>query len=74
MSNVFCAHSIDLHNVLTVSPRPRCSSQVVEDLPRVIRSVDMIHQEVSSLKDRITVVKEDVERVSCVACTFVFVF
>jgi len=39
------------------------STQVVDDLPRVIRSVDMIHQEVSSLKERIAVVKEDVERV-----------
>lgn len=36
---------------------------MVEDLPRVIRSVDMIHQEVGSLKERIAVVKEDVERV-----------
>jgi hypothetical protein len=49
--------------------RPRCAIiplspwQVVEDLPRVIRSVDMIHQEVGSLKERISVVKEDVERV-----------
>jgi hypothetical protein len=64
-----CGHvrrrcSTTTHLSLSPSPDALGPSQVVEDLPRVIRSVDMIHQEVISLKDRITVVKEDVERVS----------
>lgn len=39
------------------------SEQVVQDLPRVVRSVDMVNQEVISLKDRIGAVKNEVEKV-----------
>eukprot|EP00041_Stephanoeca_diplocostata_P030555 m.928645 g.928645 ORF g.928645 m.928645 type:complete len:580 (+) comp23778_c0_seq3:78-1817(+) len=39
------------------------SEQVVQDLPRVVRSVDLVNQEVTSLKDRIGAVKNEVEKV-----------
>lgn len=39
------------------------SLQVVQDMPRVIRSVDMVHQEVQSLKDRITSLSDEIAKI-----------
>jgi len=35
----------------------KTTSQVVDDMPRVIKQVDIVQQEVVSLKDRMAVVK-----------------
>eukprot|EP00047_Mylnosiga_fluctuans_P015500 m.47123 g.47123 ORF g.47123 m.47123 type:complete len:692 (-) comp5953_c0_seq2:258-2333(-) len=39
------------------------SNQIVRDMPSVVRSVDVLAQDVSSLKDRMSAVRKDIEHV-----------
>jgi hypothetical protein len=41
----------------------KTTTQVVEDMPKVIKQVDIVQQEVVSLKERMGVVKRDIEKV-----------